>query len=100
MFDSIDHVGVAVEDLDAAVALYSDTFGMPVQHRETVTEQGVEAVLLGVGDSHVELLAPLGDDTPVGKFLAKKGPGHAPHRLPLRRRRRARSSSAARAGCG
>ena len=75
MFDSIDHVGVAVADLDTALTLYSDTFGMPVQHRETVTEQGVEAVLLGVGDSHVELLAPLGDDTPVGKFLAKKGPG-------------------------
>jgi methylmalonyl-CoA/ethylmalonyl-CoA epimerase len=75
MFDSIDHVGVAVEDLDAAITLYADTFGMPVQHRETVTEQGVEAVLVGVGDSHIELLAPLGGDTPVGKFLAKKGPG-------------------------
>ena len=75
MFESIDHVGVAVEDLEAAVALYSETFGMPVQHRETVSEQGVEAVLLGVGDSHVELLAPLGDDTPVATFLAKKGPG-------------------------
>ena len=75
MFESIDHVGVAVEDLDAAVRLYADTFGMPVQHRETVTEQGVEAVLVGVGDSHIELLAPLGGDTPVGKFLAKNGPG-------------------------
>jgi methylmalonyl-CoA epimerase len=75
MFESIDHVGVAVEDLEAAVALYSGTFGMPVQHRETVAEQGVEAVLLGVGDGHVELLAPLGEDTPVGKFLARKGPG-------------------------
>ena len=48
---------------------------MPLEHRETVAEQGVEAALLGVGDSHVELLAPLGDDTPVGKFLAKRGPG-------------------------
>jgi methylmalonyl-CoA/ethylmalonyl-CoA epimerase len=75
MFDAIDHVGVAVDDLEAAIALYAETLGMPVQHRETVAEQGVEAVLLGVGDSHVELLAPLGDDTPVGKFLAKKGPG-------------------------
>ena len=75
MFDAIDHVGVAVEDLEGAIALYAETLGMPVQHRETVSEQGVEAVLLGVGDSHVELLAPLGDDTPVGKFLAKKGPG-------------------------
>jgi methylmalonyl-CoA/ethylmalonyl-CoA epimerase len=75
MFDAIDHIGVAVEDLDAALALYSDGLGMPVQHREVVEEQGVEAVLLGVGDSHVELLSPLGAETPVGKFLAKRGPG-------------------------
>lgn len=75
MFDRIDHVGVAVEDLDAAVDLYSSTFGMPLVHRETVSEQGVEAVLLDVGESHVELLGALGDDTPVGKFLASKGPG-------------------------
>ncbi len=75
MFESIDHVGVAVEDIDASLALYEQSFEMPLVHRETVSEQGVEAVLLGVGDSHVELLAPLGDDTPVGKFLAKKGPG-------------------------
>jgi methylmalonyl-CoA epimerase len=71
----IDHIGVAVEDLDAALALYAETLGMPVVHRETVTEQGVEAILLDVGENHVELLAPLGPDTPVGKFLAKKGPG-------------------------
>jgi methylmalonyl-CoA/ethylmalonyl-CoA epimerase len=75
MLDRIDHIGVAVEDLDAALALYEGTLGMPLVHRETVTEQGVEAVLLDVGDGHVELLAPLGPDTPVGKFLAKKGPG-------------------------
>jgi methylmalonyl-CoA/ethylmalonyl-CoA epimerase len=71
----IDHIGVAVEDLDAALQLYADTLRMPVVHRETVTEQGVEAVLLDVGESHVELLAPLGPDTPVGRFLTKKGPG-------------------------
>jgi len=71
----IDHIGVAVEDLDAALALYAETLGMPVVHRETVTEQGVEAILLDVGENHVELLAPLGPDTPVGKFLVKKGPG-------------------------
>jgi methylmalonyl-CoA epimerase len=55
---------------------------MPLEHRETVAEQGVEAALLGVGDSHVELLAPLAEDTPVGKFLAKRGPGihHAAYR--------------------
>jgi methylmalonyl-CoA/ethylmalonyl-CoA epimerase len=75
MLGRIDHVGVAVEDLDAALALYERALGMPVAHRETVTEQGVEAILLDVGENHVELLAPLGPDTPVGKFLAKKGPG-------------------------
>jgi methylmalonyl-CoA/ethylmalonyl-CoA epimerase len=75
MLDRIDHVGVAVADLDAAIALYEGALGMPLVHRETVTEQGVEAILLDVGDGHVELLAPLGPDTPVGKFLDKKGPG-------------------------
>ena len=75
MFGRIDHVGIAVSDLDAAIALYSDSYEMELVHRETVQEQGVEAVLLDVGENHVELLAPLGDDTPVGKFLAKKGPG-------------------------
>lgn len=75
MLDRIDHVGVAVDDLDAAITLYRDTLGMPLVHRETVFEQGVEAVLLDVGDGHVELLAPLGPETAVGKFLAKQGPG-------------------------
>lgn len=75
MFDRIDHVGIAVTDLDAAIALHEQTYGMTLVHRETVTEQGVEAVLLDVGENHVELLRPLSDDTPVGKFLAKKGPG-------------------------
>jgi methylmalonyl-CoA/ethylmalonyl-CoA epimerase len=75
MFGRIDHVGIAVADLDAAIALYESSYGMALVHRETVSEQGVEAVLLDVGENHVELLAPLGDDTPVGKFLAKKGPG-------------------------
>ena len=75
MLDRIDHVGVAVEDLDAALKLYEDALGMPMVHRETVDEQGVEAVLLDVGDGHVELLSPLSPDTPVGKYLAKKGPG-------------------------
>jgi methylmalonyl-CoA/ethylmalonyl-CoA epimerase len=71
----IDHIGVAVDDLDEAVALYSERFGMPVQHRETVEEQGVEAVLVGIGESHVELLRPLGPDTAVGRFLERNGPG-------------------------
>jgi methylmalonyl-CoA epimerase len=75
MFARIDHIGVAVEDLDAAITLYERTFGMTLVHREAITEQGVEAVLLDVGENHVELLAPLGPDTPVGKFLVRKGPG-------------------------
>ena len=83
MFGRIDHIGVAVEDLDEAVALYSERLGMPVEHRETVESQGVEAVLLGVGVSHVELLAPLGPDTAVGKFLERSGPGlhHVAYRV-------------------
>lgn len=75
MFGRIDHIGVAVEDIDAAIALYGDSFEMELAHRETVESQGVEAVLLDVGDGHVELLAPLGPDTPVGKFMAKNGAG-------------------------
>ena len=75
MFSRIDHIGVAVTDLDAALVLYERDYDMKLVHRETVTEQGVEAVLLDVGENHVELLAPLHPDTPVGKFLAKKGPG-------------------------
>ena len=75
MLERIDHFGVAVEDLDAALSLYEGVLGMPNVHRETVTEQGVEAVLLDVGEGHVELLRPLAEDTPVGKFLARKGAG-------------------------
>jgi methylmalonyl-CoA/ethylmalonyl-CoA epimerase len=81
--DRIDHIGVAVEDLDAAVALYGGSLGLPETHRETVAEQGVEAVLLDVGDGHVELLAPLAQDTPVGRFLSRRGPGlhHVAYRV-------------------
>jgi methylmalonyl-CoA/ethylmalonyl-CoA epimerase len=75
VFGRIDHVGIAVEDLEEAVALYSERLGLPVQHRETVEQQGVEAVLLGVGESHIELLRPLGPDTAVGRFLERNGPG-------------------------
>ena len=75
MFKRIDHIGVAVDDLDAAIKLYERSFEMELVHRETVESQGVEAVLLDVGEGHIELLSPLGPDTPVGKFLAKKGPG-------------------------
>ena len=75
MLDRIDHIGVATDDLDGAVALYEGSLGMPVAHRENVESQGVEAVLLDVGEGHVELLSPLGRDTPVGKYLDKRGPG-------------------------
>jgi methylmalonyl-CoA/ethylmalonyl-CoA epimerase len=83
VFGLIDHIGVAVEDLDSALALYEGTFGMPVAYRETVADQGVEAVLLDVGDCHVELLRPLGESTAVGKFLARRGPGlhHVAYRV-------------------
>jgi methylmalonyl-CoA epimerase len=83
MFGLIDHVGVAVGDLNAAIALYEGTFEMPLVHRETVDEQGVEAALLDVGDGHVELLRPLAPDTPVGKFIERSGPGlhHVAYRV-------------------
>jgi len=72
---SIHHVGVAVEDLDSAVDTYERLFGGRLEHRERVEDQGVEAASLRLGGSRVELLAALGDDTPVGRFLAKRGPG-------------------------
>jgi methylmalonyl-CoA epimerase len=75
VFDRIDHIGVAVEDLDAAIELYRQQFEMGEQHREVVEQQGVEAVLLEVGEGHIELLKPLGPETSVGKFLASRGPG-------------------------
>ena len=75
MFGRIDHIGVAVADLESAIALHTQAYGMPLVHRETIAEQGVEAVLLDVGESHVELLSPLAEDTPVGRFLAARGPG-------------------------
>jgi methylmalonyl-CoA epimerase len=83
MLDAIDHVGVAVEDIDATLALYRDSLSMPLVHRETVAEQGVEAALLDVGDGHVELLQPLGPETAVGRFLARRGPGlhHVAYRV-------------------
>lgn len=84
MFNRIDHIGVAVEDIEAALPLYRDTFAMQVAHREIVEEQGVEAVLLDVGENHIELLSPLSPETPVGKFLAKRGPGlhHVAYQVP------------------
>ena len=75
MFSRIDHIGVAVNEIEPALELYRDSFALEVAHREVVSEQGVEAVLLDVGENHVELLAPLGPETPVGRFLARQGPG-------------------------
>ena len=71
----IHHLGVAVDDLDEAVGTYERLLGATLEHRAAVPDQGVEAASLRVGDSRVELLAALGDETPVGKFLAKRGPG-------------------------
>jgi len=71
----IDHVGIAVHDLDAAVESYRRTLGVEPSHRELVDEQGVEEVLFAVGTSFIQLLGALGPDTPVGTFLAKRGPG-------------------------
>ncbi|MGI8903921.1 MAG: methylmalonyl-CoA epimerase [Solirubrobacteraceae bacterium] len=83
MLSTIDHVGVAVEDVDAALSLYRDSLGMGLVHRETVADQGVDAALLDIGDGHVELLAPLGPETAVGKFLSRRGPGlhHVAYRV-------------------
>src|SRR5919202_3658545 len=83
MFARIDHVGVAVDDLDAAIALHEQAYGMALAYREVVEEQGVEAVLLDVGESHVELLRPLAPDTAVGRFLASRGAGlhHVAYRV-------------------
>jgi methylmalonyl-CoA epimerase len=75
VFGRIDHIGVAVEDIDAAIELYEGSFEMKLAHSETVESQGVEAVLLDVGEGHVELLAPLGPETPVGRYMAKNGAG-------------------------
>jgi methylmalonyl-CoA/ethylmalonyl-CoA epimerase len=84
VFRRIDHIGIAVADLDAAIAVHERTYGMPVVHRETIVEQGVEAVLFDVGENHVELLRPLADDTPVGRFLERRGPGlhHIAYHVP------------------
>ena len=75
MFTRIDHVGVAVAELEPALELYRDRFQLLAAHREVVEAQGVEAVLLDTGENHIELLLPLGADTPVGRFLERNGPG-------------------------
>src|ERR1700729_2640894 len=83
MFKAIDHTGIAVADIDDSLPFYRDVLGMPLVHRETVADQGVEAALLDVGDGHIELVAPLGPETGVGKFLARRGAGlhHVAYRV-------------------
>jgi methylmalonyl-CoA/ethylmalonyl-CoA epimerase len=71
----IDHVGIAVADLDASVREYRDAFGLEPVHREVVSDQGVEEVMFAVGSSYVQLLGALGPDTPVGRFLERRGEG-------------------------
>lgn len=75
MLEAIDHVGIAVDDLEGAVEHYRRTFGIEPVHRERVESQGVEEVLFAVGESFIQLLGALGPDTPVGRFLEKRGPG-------------------------
>jgi methylmalonyl-CoA/ethylmalonyl-CoA epimerase len=75
MFKAIDHTGIAVPDIDDSLLFYREVLGLPLVHRETVPDQGVEAALLDIGDGHLELIAPLGPETGVAKFLAKHGPG-------------------------
>lgn len=75
MFSKIDHLGIAVADLDAALALYEGAFALRVQHREILDEQRVEAVALEIGETTIELLRPTREDSPVARFLADKGPG-------------------------
>jgi methylmalonyl-CoA epimerase len=84
VFSRIDHIGVAVREIEPALELYRDSFELELAHREVVEEQGVEAVLMDVGENHVELLAPLGPETPVGRFLARQGPGlhHVAYQVP------------------
>ena len=90
----IHHLGVAVRDLDEAVDTYVQLFGGELEHRDLVPDQGVEAAAVLLGTGRVELVAPLGDDTPVGRFLAKRGPGM--HHVAYEVRRRGRRARRAR----
>jgi len=75
MFQRVDHVGIAVRDLDAAIAMYGALFGVDFTYRHTAVDQGVEEAMGRVGESWIQLLKPLGPDTPVGKFIASRGEG-------------------------
>jgi methylmalonyl-CoA/ethylmalonyl-CoA epimerase len=84
VLEDIDHVGIAVRDLDAAVQRYRRAFGIDPAHREIVADQGVEEVLFRAGTSYIQLLGALGPDTPVGRFLERRGEGlhHVGYRVP------------------
>jgi methylmalonyl-CoA/ethylmalonyl-CoA epimerase len=71
----VDHIGIATYEIDEALGLWRDALGLQVDSTEEVTEQGVRVVMLSIGESHIELLEPLNQDSPVGKFLEKRGPG-------------------------
>lgn len=71
----LDHIGIATRQIDEALSLWQGTLGLTLDHREEVTDQGVRVGMLAIGDTHVELLEPLSKDSPVGKFLDKRGPG-------------------------
>ncbi len=75
LLTEVDHVAIAVNDLDAAVAYYADTFGATVSHRERIETDGVEEALLKVADSYIQLLTPIRDDSPVARYLEKQGEG-------------------------
>lgn len=75
MFRRIDHIGIAVPEIESALSLWEERFELEVSEREVIPEQGVEAVLLDLGESHIELLAPLAQGTPVGRFLRRRGQG-------------------------
>jgi methylmalonyl-CoA/ethylmalonyl-CoA epimerase len=83
VFEGIDHVGIVVAELEPALAVYGETFGMGLVHREVLAEHGLEAAMLASGDGRVELLAPLGADTPIGRFVSAHGPGlhHVAYRV-------------------
>ncbi len=75
MLEEIDHVGIAVNDLEAAVKFYEDAFGAVVVHREVIESDGVEEALINVAESYIQLLTPMHDESPVAKFIAKRGEG-------------------------
>lgn len=75
MLRKIEHVALAVSDLDQAIQFYRDVWGLTLEHREIVEDQGVEEAMLRIGESYIQLLSPLGDDTTVGRFIQKRGEG-------------------------